>query len=438
MTSLLPFGILASLSALAAPAEAPSAAPRPTVAVVGLHQSSLDAADQERAIAALVAAIESGGRFDGRALPEVAAAIRGRERVILEEGLLKAARQNLANGRTSAAQAGWEEARSWLSSAITDFERAMAGANTTDELWEAHVLLGATHLQQETPDEPAARAAFSRAVALSPTRPPDPAQFPPSVTDVYAAVQAELAAQAVTVSFSGVGKLWLDGAERGALPMDVPKVMPGAHFALSRGDGQQGFARFEVAPGGAAPAVALPAGPPSLGAQADSPAARAAQVASIYSALGKRSDGLQYVLVAGVEGGLLHLQLFDSARGVFSRSVDLPYVDDCDDEAVAAVPLLLPIVDATGAFTANAASPSPLGLGDNVALAGILTQPPAAPVVVLDPVGPNPPGPAQKKSRLPLVLGIVGGAVVAGGATTAAVLLGGDPPEPTGTVIVTF
>jgi hypothetical protein len=435
MLSLLPLGILSPLTALAADGGAPAPAPSlPTVAVVGLHQPSLTPADQDRAIAALVKAIEAGGRFDARDLPQVAAAVRGRERVVLEEGLLKTARQSLSNGRTAAAQASWDEARGWLTAAVQDFERVLPGANTTDELWEAWILLGATWLQQETPDEAAARDAFGKAIALNPQRPADPAQFPPSVTDVHAALQQEQLAKAATVSFTGKGTLWVDGAERGALPAEVPGLVPGPHHAVARGDGLQSYARFDVPTAGP---LDLPPGPPSLGQAADGPANRAAQTAALYTALGKRSDGLDYVLVGGVEGGVLHLQLFDSARGVFSKPVDLPFTDACDDEAVAAVPLLLPIISAAGTFTATAASPAPLSIAENVALARLLTQPPPAPVVIGPepvPVGPD----GGKKSKLPLVLGIVGGVVVAGGATTAAVLLSGPPPEPTGTVVVNF
>jgi hypothetical protein len=295
MLSLLPLGILTTLPALGASPEAPAPAPAlPTVAVVGLHQASLDAADQDRAIAALVKAIEATGRFDARDLNQVAAAVRGRERVVLEEGLLKTARQSLSNGRTAAAQANWDEARSWLTAAVQDFERVIPGANSTDELWEAHVLIGATWVQQDAPDEAAARAAFGSAVALNPQRPIDPAQYPPSVTDLYGAVQQERTAQAATVSFTGRGTLWVDGTEHGALPTDVPGLVPGAHHALARGDGAQAYVRFDVPVAGP---VDLPAGAPSLGAPAEGTAARAAQTSALYTALGKRSEGLQYVLV---------------------------------------------------------------------------------------------------------------------------------------------
>jgi hypothetical protein len=434
MLSPLSVGILTTLSALAAPPEPASAAgDRPTIGVVGLHHSALDEADQQRAIAALVAAVEASGRFDGAPVPEVAGALGGRENVVLEEGLLKTARQSLANGRTAAAQASWDEARSWLAAAASDYERVMPGANTTDDLWELFVLEGSTWLLQDAPDEAAAKASFARSVALNPQKPADPALYPPTVTDVYAAVQADLGGKLASVAFSGTGKLWVDGTERGALPSTVAGLAPGVHYALARGSGRQGAIRFEL-PVGGGPAITLPAGPPFLGEPAETNANRASQIAAIYSSLGKRSDGLEYVLVGGVEGGVLHLQLFDTARSVFSKAVELPFADDSDDEAVAAVPLLLPIVNATGVFTATAPSPAALSIADNVALAGLLTQPPPPSI----PIGPDLPPPVVKKSKLPLVLGIVGGVVVAGGATTAVVLLSGPGPEQTGTVIVNF
>lgn len=427
MLCLLPFGILTTAHA------ADAGAGLPVVAVVGLHQPSLDEAAQDRAIGALVGAIEATGRFDAWTLPEVAAALRGREKVVLEEGLTKVARQNLANGRTAAAQASWDEARTWLDQAVQEFERTLPGANSTDELWEAFVLQGATWLQQDTPDEAAARAAFARAVALNPQRPADPAQFPPTVTDVFAAVQQERGAQQTAVQLGGSGTVWVDGVERGALPVAVGGLVPGVHFALARGDGRQGFARFEIPTEGAVPTVELPAGPPSLGAAPETALARANLAGAVYSAVGKRADGVRYVLLGGVDGNLLHLQLYDGVRGVFSKAVELPFTGDCDDEAVAAVPLLLPIVDATGNFGATSPTAAPLSIADDVALARLLTQPPPRPPDVIGP----PPDP-KKRSKLPLVLGIVGGVVVAGGVTAAAVALSGPPPEPTGTVILQF
>src|SRR5690349_14599906 len=99
---------LAPTPAHAGNASPPADAPR--VGVVGLHQATLDADDQKRAVAALAAAVEAEGRFRALVPEQLAGALAGREQVVLEEGLLSGARQSLANGRTAFNQASWDEA----------------------------------------------------------------------------------------------------------------------------------------------------------------------------------------------------------------------------------------------------------------------------------------------------------------------------------------
>ncbi|MCA9494425.1 MAG: hypothetical protein KC621_31075, partial [Myxococcales bacterium] len=414
----------------------------PTIAVVGLHQGTLDEADQQRAIEALVAAIENTGSYDALPPAQVATALAGREQVVLEEGLLAGARQGVANGRTSFNQASWEESTTYLANAIRDEEGVFPGANVVADLWDAWLYTGTAKLLQDEPDEGAAREAFVKAIALEPERPANPAQFPPDVVETFEKLRAELPAKAVTlgVAADGAGKAWLDGKEIGSVPANVQGVLPGVHYVLVRGDGLQGTARIEipeVGDGGTPEPVQTRVSlqPPMLGTAATSTVGRSNQATALYTALARRTEGIDYVLIAGVDGDQLHLQLMHVQTATFSKALELPYADDADDEAAAAVPLLLPAIGPSGTFTTTAASAAPVAIGSNVALALLLTQPPEP-----APIGPAA-GTTKKRSALPVVLGVVGGAVVAGGVGTGAYFLTRGPTEtttPEGTVVIHF
>lgn len=443
--------LLAPVPALAAEA--------PKVAIVGLHQVELTTDDQRRAIEGLVASIEGTGKFDALPPSEVAATISGREKVILEEGMLATARANLANGKNAYNQANADEALGYLQAAADEYRFGIPATNTVDELWEAWLYLGTSHLQLDPPDEAAARAAFANAIALAPTRPANPAVFPPQVIELFDAVREELKAVPVTLQIGvdastpapGELTVWLDGIQKGKAPVTVAGVLPGEHHVVVRGKGTQGAARVVVPKGepsseGQEPpsqAAAVAIRLPTLGDPAKSAMGRSTQVQALYAALGNRAEGLDYVLIAGVDGSVLYLQLLDPESDTFSKTVEIPFVGTADDEAIAAVPLLLGVVGADGRFTASAATAPPIHIGGNSELALLLTQP--RDTVPVGPVGDDDDDKPPKKPKTALVLGIVGGAVVAGGLAAGGwLLLGQEPPTTTvptvttGTVVVTF
>jgi hypothetical protein len=421
---------------------------------VGLHQASLDLTDQQRAIDALVAAIEATGRFDALPLTEVASTIAGRESVIVEEGLLAEARQDLATGKSAYNQAATEDAIAALESAIQRFLGAFAATNDTTDLWEAYVTLGSAQLQGDPPDEVAARLAFTEAVALAPTRPLNPALYPPNVVELFNTVQGQVATAGSSVELvaDGASTIWLDGVLKGPSPQSVTGVPPGTHHALARGTNTQGYVRFELRPPAGAADPNLPAGTPKtipvtlgpvgLGDAAASAVGRSNQIASLYQALGNRADGLDYVLIAGVSDSLLILQLLSTKSDTFSKAMELPYTGDADDEAAQAIPLLLGGVDAAGSFTAVAPVPGPLDLSSNASLASLLTAQ-VSPIPVGGPLpetGDDDDGKGDgKKSKLPLVLGLVGGSLlVAGGATGGYLWLQGSDDPNQGAVVIQF
>jgi hypothetical protein len=422
--------------------------------VVGLHQASLDLTEQQRAIDAIVAAIEATGRFDALPLTEVASTIAGRESVIVEEGLLADARQDLATGKSAYNQAATEDAIVALESAIERLLGVFAATNDTTDLWEAYVTLGSAHLQGDPPDDVAARLAFTEAVALAPSRPLNPALYPPNVVELFGQVQGQVATSGHTVEIvaDGASTIWLDGVLKGPSPQSVTGVPPGMHHALARGTNTQGYVRFELRPPtpappdpastGTAQTIQVQLGPVGLGDAAASAVGRSNQIASLYQALGNRADGLDYVLIAGVSDSLLVLQLLSTGSDTFSKAMELPYTDDADDEAAQAIPLLLGGIDSTGGFVSVAPVPGPLDLSSNAALASLLTtQVSAVPVGGLVPeTGDDDDDDGKgKKSKVPLVLGIVGGSLlIAGGGAGAYFLTEGSGEPNQGAVIIQF
>lgn len=413
----------------------------PRIAVVGLHQASLSVAAQQAAAEQIGAAIESGGAYDALGPSDVAGALTGRAELVLEEGLLGSARAALQGGKNAYNQASPDDAIALLMTAIEDYRGVFPGILVVDEVWESWVYLGTSHLQRDPPDELAARSAFSAAVALSPTRPLNPALYPPNVVELFGEVQADLAPHGVKLDIASEQpvEVFVDGAARGTTPAVVTGVLPGEHFVVGRGDGTEAFARLDVGMPGAAVAgdtvggislsVQLSPSAPILGEPAGSPVGRSTQTADLYSALGRRAQDLDYVLVGGVIDGSLSLQLLHVASNTYSKPIALPVAGEATDEAVQAVPLLLGAIGPAGTFTATAAAPEALDIGANSLLALILDGQVAPTVTEVPVVGP--PVVIEKKSKLGLVLGIVGGVVAASAAGGGTYLIAtSGPPDP--------
>jgi tetratricopeptide (TPR) repeat protein len=430
LISTLDLWTVAALSGLVLSTANPAAAAEvPNLAVVGLHQESLTAEDQERAIAGLVEAIDATERFEALGPDRVAGFIRGRERIILEESLLSAAEASLLEGKNKYNEALPDEAVPLLQEAIDAYRLGIAATNTTKDLWEAWVYLGTSHLSLEQAAE--ARAAFINAVALNPDREPNPALFPPAVQQAYEAARTELRAAPVKLAIQadGPATVWVDGEEVGKSPVQI-EVLPGEHHVVARGEGTQAYSRVDIevpdpatAPGaepeGAEPStqgVRLAMKPPELGEPSASELGRSRQIGQLYTALGTRAVGLDLILVAGTDGGNLHLQLYHPATEAFSQAMEIPYVDDADDEAIQGVGLLLNRVDADGNLSQTSPNAAPLDIGANAELALLLTQP-------RDPIatrggGGSGEGGSGGKAGAGVILGIVGGVVAAGAAGT--------------------
>jgi hypothetical protein len=434
-----------------APAVSGAQAQLPTIGVVGLHHPSLDPTAQKQAVSQLVSAIEASGKFDGVPTGEVRSGILGRESVILEEGLLSGPREKLTLGRTAYNQALWDEAIVQLTEAVNGFRATFRGANNSEDLWDAQVYLGSSHILKEKPNVAEAKAAFSAAVALSPAKPVNPALFPPNVVEVFEQVRTQLRATRATLQIvAGPGSsVWLDGVARGPSPVSVPEVVAGEHHVLARSATSDGYLKFTLGRA-APPPIDVPMGNPTFGSAAATPIGRSGQVAALYESLAARSGGIDYLLIGGSVDNKLQLQLFDARARTYSGTLVVPFVDDPTDEAVQALPNLVRGISADGSFATAAAAPPPLDVGANAELALLLTErvaplpftgAPAFPGarVATEPAEEKPER-ERKKVKAGTVLGvIVTTLVVGGGAAGGYYLLSREPTDPNqGTVIVQF
>ncbi len=418
-----------------------SATAAPSIAVVGIHQAELSTQAQETAAEAIAKAIDDSGKADGKTPNEVHSLLAGKEAVVLREGLLGEGRRLFGEARNLYNQTSWADAVPVLESAIASLERGIPGSNTTRELWEAWVYLGACHQQLEAAE--LANGAFSQAIALNPNRQPDSAVFPPDLVASFEAVRGPLSAQATTLEVAGDptagATVWLDGEDKGRMPLVVAGVMPGKHYLNLRSSSGQGSAELFVP----TPERGSPAAPvkvdgvlaeASLGTAEEAAASRGRQNAAFYRALGQQASA-DYVLLAGVDGSTLSLQLYAREIDAFSRATEIPVTGTADDEALAAIPLLLNQIGSEGKLpvSATVANAGTFGIGTNSLVAQMLLEP-----ARFAPEGAGGGTTRTGKAGPGLLIGglVGGGVVLGGGAALAAVLLGGEP-ETAGTGVIT-
>ncbi len=236
------------------------------------------------------------------------------------------------------------------------------------------------------------------------------------------------------------------------------------HHVVAQGDGTQAHQRVVIdpppprpapgeAPPGEAPPEAPPATepasapaktvrlamkPPTLGQAASSTTGRSLQTGALYGSLGNRSDGVEYFLIAGVEGQQLHLQLLDTRTDAFSKAIEIPSADTADDEAVQTVPLLLNLVDKQGGFTATSATAAPLDVGANSELALLLLQP-RTPAPVGGARGDTGGG-GKKQGKAGVILGVTAAVLAAGGASAGVYFLTrpGETDPNQGAIVIQF
>lgn len=399
------------------------AADGPIIAVVGLHQPGVHLELQQSVSEQLAEAIEGTGKAEALAGPAVGPAIAGRQQIILEEALLSAGRSMLSSGRNLYDQAQPAEAVPVLVEAIERLEEGVAVSGDFRDLWEAHLILGTCHIALDDPF--AADRSFRLAIALNPARSPDPAQYPPDVTARFEAVSQESAEQLapLTIDATSTLDLQIDGRPLGSVPATVHDLRPGVHHVRGRSPGRHALARVELT--GEAVEITLMPSAPSLGAAAESDAGRIRQTTDLYRGFGRHTQGVDFVLLAGTDSTVLHLQLYDVAASTFSKPTTVPFADQAGDEASEMVPLLLNLLDDRGMLPHESTQSSavPLDRGENPQLAALLTEP----------LAPLPP--PRRRRRTGLWIGLGAGALaLAGGGVGVA--LANQGPRYDGTITV--
>jgi tetratricopeptide (TPR) repeat protein len=416
----------------------------PTVAVVGMHQADLDADAQSEASERLVEALAGTGAVQALSPDAFARAIAGREAVIVEEALLAKGRDLLSTGKSSFNNALDEEAVYNLEAAVESLTAAISGTNTTRDLWEAWIYLAATRMNLGAEDK--AEAAFAQAAALDLDRHLDEAFWAPSVVSAYrdiAARMSELGAT-VAVTSSGPGTVWLDGVERGALPLTLDGVLPGEHHVVVRGSGRQGYERFTVPEeqGGAKIKLQLSLGPPTLITSSTNATARSDEAGLLYRTIGRHTQEVDLILMAGSDESNLLLQLYDLRTESFSKGFEIPVVaSNPVGQAADNIGTLINRLDADGLLPPAQRDTRAVGLAidDNELLARMLTQP--APSPIGPGVSSTTTGPSQRRKGT--VWAIVGASIGVAALTTGGVLIGtgafgsaDDGPAYDGTVVI--
>ncbi len=423
-----PFGCILFTSSVAFAAETA----KPVVAVVGVHQPALDAGAQELLHARIVELIDGSSNLDALPAADVATAIAGRESVIVGDALLGEGRRFLADGTNLYNQALPEDAIPLLEKAIESLGFGLAASNTTQSLWEAWMTLGTCHAALDRSAE--AQAAWQHAVALNPSRSPNPAQYPPDVVQGFAAARALLAPNTRTLHVDAADNaiVWVDGEARGPAPVELEGLLQGTHHVVARGGGKSGYAAVDLQPGTVPFDLKVSMGAPSLGGASATPTGRSRQTSWLYRSFGAHAQGVDYVLLAGTDNNELFLQLYAPKTEAFSTAVKVPVSGDADDELLASLPQLLSLVDAQGSLGENViATVAPLSVGANSYLAALLLDP--RPAVMA--LGAGEP-PRRRGGLVAAVAGGAGGLALIAGGVAAAVVLGGSTVPPDGGTIV--
>lgn len=345
----------------------------PRIAVVGLHQEELDLEAQRAASKRIAAAIDATGNFEAIDADEVAAAIEGREDLIMSDAFLAHGRKLLDDGRLQFQQAEPDFAIPVLESAVKEFQANMEFNPSQKEYWEALVFLGAS--QHGIGDQAGTMRSFSTAAGLNPDRRPSSRQFPPDIIEIYETLASDMQARVSALNVSVKARdatIWVDGIARGTAPMTV-EVMPGQHHVLVRTpDGTAGYDMVSIGPK-ASKDVAVELQASRLGKTSNSKFARTRETAALYAALSDHVEA-DFWLVSGEYDEAIYAALYSPGADSWSNYVRIPLMEAGDDETIEAVTQLTAMVDNGGSLKRNAYAETaiPLDRSANELLAHLL------------------------------------------------------------------
>jgi hypothetical protein len=416
------------------------------VVVVGAHDEEQTADEAEALWTSMRGAVELSGEHHALTEEELVRAMSGREELVVEATFLADGRRLLEDGRILYQQAQADQAVGVLEAAVEALAEGMSVASSTDDLWEAWMLLATARIAEGL--EPTARDAAAAAAALQPERMPDPASYPPEVIDLYRDERrfaADEAGVLVLTVAPGVEEatVVLDGREVGVAPARVEGVLPGDHFVHVRtADGRIGARRVELASGAERPAR-IEVDEPMLGEARETDGGRTQQTAALYRALGRQTRA-DLLLLAGRVDDVFQLQLFDPVVDAFGEPVVLSSTASTQ-EIVGGIAIAMSALGRDGRISGDSVYVAmPLDVSVNPVLSRLLLTPtpledaslpmPVAPVPV------EPGGRPKAKKTWPMWVGIgAGAAVLVGGVTALAVGLSrgsGANTEPGGTLVI--
>jgi hypothetical protein len=399
----------------------------PEIAVVGLHVANMDEASQLDANDALAAAIRKTDRarpFLGIPLLDM---LEGHEDEILKAALVRPGAQQFQDGRRLYNQAQAAGAIPVLRQAIASLTEAMRIADAGEPLWMSWMVLAACHLAVDEPQM--AEFAVGQALALDSERQVDPTQFAPALLRLHEQMKergTKVRAWLEVRAANDEASLWLDGSSVGRTPLEV-QVYPGTHHLRARGiDGRRDTQILNLAPEEEF-LLELNLQPPRLVKAPDSPFARARQIDLLYRGISEHSQA-ELVLLVGVSGKQLQLQIYDARVGAWSQPTSVPFSGDPVDEAVTAIPLVLGQLDILGEMSSDAASVMAVDAGTNRWITHMLLERGSGQLRRMPAVAPE----ADTHKPLPkwvVPAAIGGGAAVL--ATVAVVAVVASRPPPT-------
>lgn len=397
----------------------------PEVVLVGIHIPGLVGNEADRAEDRLEEALKAA------ALQPVGAAVlapilAGKEGLLIEDYALGPGKQLVQEARILYDRAQPAEAIPPLLEGIEMLGQALQFAGSGRELQDALLLLALCYLANG--EEGPAKEAFSRAATLDPLRTLENASYSPEARSLFEEAKGRVSAQTtgrLWVIASADAKVYLDGREIGASPVQDFPVGPGDHTVVARGPKGSTFRDDVRVEASKTTRVEAALELRNLGQAQESSTGRSLQTRYLYQALGRYSEA-ELILIGGVLDGKSYLQFYDPQSASFSRVVTVEPGSDAVGSLVDSVPKLAEMLDDGGNIRPDRVSPqvAPLDVGANDLLAGLLLDPPKVEVQA---------APSEKKAVPWFVWAGIGAVVAGGGAATAAMLL---TPEPSGTITV--
>ena len=391
------------------------AAPRPEVAVVGLHVANLDDAAAADAADRLAKALDATGKVDAVTAADVRARISGREPIILDGIFLGPGRTSLSEGRVLYERADFEDAIPALDLAVAQLQDGLAGATDSKDLLDALLLLGLAHAS--IGEQQQAKDIFTRAVVLDPSRQLDSVNYPPKMVALYSQVRSEIlgqaAAQLIVQSTETGAHVYVDGRDQGVAPATVDGLPPGSHYVLVIGQGgKRSFSQHDIAAGEHRTYQAHLSAR-SLARPAETPTERSRQIRQLYTSLGSHLSTAIIALGGELPDGQVTIQLYEPRTGNFSQQITAPAGADPVKTILSLAPAITGYITSEGTLASSLVSTNvaPLDIDTNGVLGSLLLDP--KPIVASGGASKGPPW---------YVWGGIG-AIAAGGAVGAVVLL---------------